>query len=360
MLDAGHRLPEDVVVTEGFRTSPTNTSRVVSPMRVFITGGSGMIGRRLARRLIERGDRPVVLSRTSDETRRKPPMRGIQVVGGDPTKEGPWQEEVDGSDAVVNLAGHNVFGGRWDAEFKQRIRDSRVHGADQIVGAIARARKRPGVLVQGSAIGYYGPRDDEILKEGSPPGSDFLAVVCRETEAAARPAEGLGVRLATIRTGVVLGQDEGALGVMVPIFKWLPGGAAPVGNGGHPYHMGRGRQWISWVHVDDIVGLFLLAIDNPAAGGPINGTAPNPVRNSEFSRELARVLHRPFLPFGPPDPLLRVALGEKAHVVTTGQRVLPGRAEELGYRFLYPELPAALDAVFAKPKPKPVAASHHH
>src|SRR4051794_18857381 len=138
-------------------------------MRVFITGGTGMIGRRLARRLKERGDQPVVLSRNSDEARRKPPMRGIQVVGGDPTKEGPWHEEVGGADAVVNLAGHNVFGGRWDAEFKRQIRDSRVQAADQIVGAIAKARKRPTVLVQGSAIGYYGPRDDEILKEGSPP-----------------------------------------------------------------------------------------------------------------------------------------------------------------------------------------------
>ena len=333
-------------------------------MRVFITGGSGMIGRRLARRLIERGDRPVVLSRDSDQARRKSSMRGIVVIKGDPTRAGPWQEEVDGSDAVVNLAGQNVFGGRWDAEFKRQILESRAHGAEQVVRAISLARKRPSVLVQGSAIGYYGPRDDEVLKEGSPPGTDFLATVCRETEAAARPVEALGVRLATIRTGVVLGLGEGALGVMTPIFKWLPGGAAPVGNGGHPYNPGRGRQWISWIHLDDIVGLFLLAIDNASARGPINGTAPNPARNTDFSRELARVLHRPFLPIGPPDLVLKVALGEKAHVVTTGQRVLPGRAEELGYHFLHPELPAALDAVFAKPKPEPKpaatpGASHH-
>src|SRR5260370_697140 len=188
-------------------------------MRVFITGGTGMIGRRLARRLKERGDQPGGLSRNSHQARPKP---------------------------AVPAAGGLLGGG-------------------------------PG--------------------------------------AAAKAAEGLGVRLSTIRTGVVLGPDEGALKVMVPIFKWLPGGAAPVGNGGHPYHPGRGRQWISWIHIEDIVGLFLLAIDNPAARGPINGTAPNPVRNNDFSRELARVLHRPFLPFGPPDSVLRVALGEKAHVV---------------------------------------------
>ncbi len=231
-----------------------------------------------------------------------------------------------------------------------------------MVRTIAKARKGPTTLVQGSAIGYYGPRHDEILKEGSPPGSDFLAVVCRELEDAARPVEGLGARLATVRTGVVLSRDEGALGMMTPIFKL--GGAAPVGNDGHPYRLGRGRQWISWIHLEDIVGLFLLALDNPAARGPINGTAPNPVRNADFSRELARVLHRPFLPFGPPDLLLRVALGEKAHVVTTGQRVLPGRAEELGYSFQFPDLPEALKAAFtvAKPEPRPLAASgaSHH
>ncbi|WP_435005785.1 TIGR01777 family oxidoreductase [Tundrisphaera lichenicola] len=333
-------------------------------MRVFITGGSGMIGRRLARRLIERGDQPVVLSRDSNQTRRKASMRGIAVIEGDPTKEGSWQEEIDGFDAVVNLAGQSIFGGRWDDEFKRQIRESRVLATDQLIKAISEARKRPGVFVQGSAIGYYGPRDDEILKEGSPPGTDFLAKVCRDVEAAARPVESLGVRLATIRTGVVLGQGEGALGVMVPIFKWLPGGAAPVGNGGHPYHPGKGRQWISWIHLEDIVGLFLLALDDASARGPINGTAPKPVRNCDFSKELARVLHRPFLPVGPPDIVLRAALGEKAQVVTTGQRVLPGRAEELGYSYLYPELPAALDSVFApeKPEPKPAAAhgaSHH-
>lgn len=333
-------------------------------MRVFITGGSGTIGRRLARRLKERGDQPIILSRNSDEARRKPSLRGLQVIGGDPSQAGPWQDEVDGSDAVVNLAGQNVFGGRWDAEFKRQIRDSRVLGADQVVLAIGKARKRPTVLVQGSAIGYYGPRDDEPIKEGSPPGTDFLAVVCRETEDAARAAEKLGARLVTIRTGVVLSKGEGALGVMEPIFKWLPGGAAPVGNGGHPYNLGKGRQWISWIHLEDIVGLFLLALDNPSARGPINGTGPNPVRNADFARELAKVLHRPFLPFGPPDLLLRVALGEKAHVVTTGQRVLPGRAEELGYPFLHPELAEALKSTFARPKPDPKpaeasGASHH-
>ncbi len=323
-------------------------------MRVFITGGTGMIGRRLVRKLIERGDTPIILSRKADETRRDPTLRGVNVVQGDPSKEGTWQEAVDGTDAVVNLAGQNVFSGRWNAEVKRQIRDSRVYGAEHVVDAIRSARARPGVLVQGSAIGYYGAHDDQDLTESSPSGSDFLAVVCRELEDAARQVEPLGVRLATIRTGVVLAKGEGALGVMAPIFKW--GGASPVGNGGHALGPGKGQQWMSWIHADDILGLFLMALDNPEARGPINGTAPNPARNVDFSKELAKVLHRPFLPIGPPDFLIELMLGEVAQAITRGQKVLPARALELGYRFQYPELPAALKAAFARAKAGPILA----
>jgi uncharacterized protein len=327
-------------------------------MRVFITGGTGMIGRRLVRRLSDRGDTPVILSRKSDETRRDPGLRGIQVVQGDPSKAGPWQAAVDGCDAVCNLAGQNVFGKRWTAEIKRRIRDSRVYGAEHVVAAIAKARQAPKILVQGSAIGYYGTHDDEELTESSPSGSDFLAVVCRELEEAASQVEPLGVRLATIRTGVVLAKGEGALAVMTPIFKL--GGATPVGNGGHPFRPATGRQWMSWIHADDILGIILLALDNPEARGPINGTAPNPARNVDFSRALAKVLRRPFIPFGPPDLALEVMLGEVAKAVTKGQKVLPVRAQQLGYRFAYPDLADALTAAFAKdsgdPEPEPVEA----
>ncbi len=319
-------------------------------MRVFLTGGTGMIGRRLVRRLRDRGDLPVLLSRKADEARRNPALRGIAVLQGDPARPGPWQDAVDGSDAVVNLAGHNVFAGRWNAEVKRQIRDSRVHGAENVVEAITKARQKPGVLVQASAIGFYGATGDEELTESSPSGADFLAVVCRELEDATRPAESAGVRLATIRTGVVLGRGEGALGAMVPIFQWLPGGAAPLGNGGHPFRPARGMQWISWIHIDDIVGLFLLALDHPEARGPINGTAPTPARNVEFSRLLARALHRPFLPIGPPDLALRLALGEVSQVVTTGQRVLPARALQLGYAFEHPDLAEALRSALKPPK----------
>ena len=156
------------------------------------------------------------------------------------------------------------------------------------MAAIAKAKNRPKVLVQASAIGYYGPHGDEELTEDSPSGADFMAVVCREWEEAAHPAEARDVRVARIRIGVVLAREAGALGVMTPIFRW--GAAAPIGSGGEPFKPGSGRQWMSWIHIDDIVGIFLLALDNPEARGPINGTAPHPVRNADFSKALARVL----------------------------------------------------------------------
>jgi len=324
-------------------------------MRVFLTGGTGLIGRELTKRLGDRGDQPVILSRQADKVRRDPGLRGVQVIQGDPTAPGGWDSAVDGCDAAINLAGHNLFDGRWNAEVKRTIRDSRVYGTENLVGAIARASIKPKVLVQASAIGYYGPTGDGELTESSPPGSDFMARVCREWEDAAAPVTNAGVRLATVRTGVVLAKGASALGVMTPLFKWLPGGAAPVGSGKSPFLPGSGQQWMSWIHLEDIVGLFLMALDRPEAEGPINGTAPKPVRNAEFSKALARVVHRPMLPFGPPDLMLSLVLGEVADVVTKGQRVLPAKAESLGYAFRHPEINEALRSLFAKAKAAPKA-----
>jgi uncharacterized protein (TIGR01777 family) len=331
-------------------------------MRVFITGGTGLIGRGLVKRLLERGDQAVVLSRQADQVRRRPEMRPVMVLQGDPAVAGAWDTAVDGCDAVINLAGHNLFADRWTPEVKRRIRDSRVYSTEHVVSAIAKAKKPPKVLVQASAIGFYGARDEEELTEDSPPGSDFMAVVSREWEAAAAAAGSLGVRLATLRTGVVMARGEGALGVMAPVFRWLPGGAAPVGGHGHPLRPAAGRQWMSWIHIDDIVGLFLLALDSPEARGPINGTAPNPVRNHEFGKALAKVLWRPFLPLGPPDLMMELILGEVAQVVTKGQKVMPARAQALGYTFRYPDLLPALQAIFARGRPAatPAAAPQAH
>jgi uncharacterized protein (TIGR01777 family) len=337
-------------------------------MRVFITGGSGLIGRYLVRRLVARGDQPLILSRRSDEIRRNPAIRGLSIVQGDPTAPGGWESAIDGCDAVVNLAGHNLFAERWNVQVKRKIRDSRVYSTENVVAAIGNAKAPPRVLVQASAIGYYGPRGDEELTEDAPSGSDLMATVCREWEEATRPAEAAGVRVARIRTGVVLARGEGALGVMTPIFRWLPLGSAPVGNGGSLLKPASGQQWMSWIHIDDIVDLFLLALDRAEAQGPINGTAPNPVRNAEFSKKLAHALWRPYIPLGPPDAMLELVLGEVAQVITRGQRVVPARARALGYSFRYPDLPSAYRNLFAPPlppEPKPrraatASGAHHH
>lgn len=317
-------------------------------MRVLVTGGSGLIGRRLVRRILETGGRPVVVSRRADALRREREARDYEVVQGDPTVAGRWQQAVDGCDAVVNLVGHNVFGERWTGEVKRKIRDSRVYSTDNVASAIASAKARPGVLVQASAVGCYGPTGDEELDESAPPGTDFLAVVCREWEDASAAVDALGVRRAVVRIGLVLAPGDGALKIMTPLFKLGPG--VPVGGDGG-LALARGRQWMSWIHVEDIVGVLHMALTNPDASGPINGVAPNPVRNADFSRALSNALWKPyapwrvFLPFGPPDLLLRLALGEVADVITKGQRVLPRRALELGYAFRHPDLAGALEAV---------------
>lgn len=316
-------------------------------MRVFITGGTGLIGRELVERLKERGDVPVVLSRDPVKSRKETLFRDVEFVEGDPSKKGPWQESFDGCDAVINLVGHDIFGERWNDEVKRKIRESRVLSTQNVVEAMQRAGSRPVVLVQGSAIGYYGSTGDAEVTETSPPGDGFMSDVCVEWEAAAAAAEALGTRVAIVRTGVVLSREGGALKVLTPVFKWLPGGAAPVGSSGAPLPA-RGRQWMSWIHHNDIVGLFLLALDHPDARGPINGTAPGVVRNAEFSRVLAKAVHRPFLPFGPPDFVLKLALGEVAQVVTGGQKVIPAKAESLGYPFRFPELRGAIEDLFGR------------
>jgi uncharacterized protein (TIGR01777 family) len=316
-------------------------------MRVFVTGGTGLIGGRLVRRLVDRGDHPVVLSRRADQARLRPSSAGSEIIQGDPSVPGGWEAAIEGCDAVVNLVGHNLFAQRWDREVKRTLRDSRVHATENVVAALRGAAVRPRVLVQASAIGYYGPCGDEVLTETSASGNDFMAAICRDWEAAAQPAAALGVRLATVRTGVVLARGAGMLGALEPVYKWIPFGAAPVGSGGR-LRPGRGQQWLSWIHLDDIAGIFLLALDNEQAAGPINGTSPQPVRHADFSRAMSRAVRRLFVPMGPPDFVLKTLLGEVAEVVTTGQRVLPAVAERLGYSFQFPALDRALAELFGR------------
>lgn len=299
-------------------------------MRVFVTGGTGLVGRRVVGRLRERGDDVVVLSRSA----------GAGTVTGDPTVAGPWLDVLAACDGVVHLAGEPITAHRWTTKFRQKVLDSRVLStkliAETLAKSPARADGSPRVLVSTSAVGYYGMFEDNSTEfvESDPPGSGFLADVCVAWEAATEPAAKAGVRVAIVRVGMVLAGDGGALPPLARPFRWYLGG--PVG---------AGRQWVSWVHVDDLAGLFVLALDRTDASGPINGTAPEPVTNWGFSRTLAAVLHRPCW-LRVPKVALRLALGTMAELATHGQRVIPVRAKELGYEFRYPLLESALrDAI---------------
>lgn len=301
-------------------------------MRVFITGGTGLIGTRIIKHLQGRGDHVVLLSRRADAVRDK--FGGCTIVAGDPTAPGPWQDAVPDCDGVIHLAGRNLFDRRWSAEFKQELIDTRVKGTEQVVAALQRKPTRADgsakVLVNASAIGYYGPHGDEELTEESAAGNDFLASLCIQWEKAAQGVEASGVRLAIVRIGVVLDKEGGALAKLLLPFKLGAGG--PVGNG---------KQWMSWIHHADLVGLFVHAFDQSAARGPLNGTAPNPVTNRDFGKALGRALHRPaFMPT--PAFALRLMLGEVADVVTTGQRVLPKRSLASGYSYKFLTLDGAL------------------
>lgn len=314
-------------------------------MRVFMTGGTGLIGTRLVRALRKRNDEVVVLSRRPDAWESVGP--DCKIVQGDPTVPGPWQDRIGDCDAVVNLAGAGIFDRRWAHEYKQLIRDSRMKSTANVVDALKKAGGTGKVLVNASAIGYYGPHGDEELDESSPPGRDFMAGVCVEWEAAAREAESAGARVAMIRTGIVHDSRGGALKQLLLPFKLGLGG--PVGMALRPKDWGR--QYWSWIHHADLTGIFLLALDHREASGPINGTAPHPVTNKEFARAFGKALGRPA--FAPTPALaLRLMLGEVAEVVTTGQRVLPRKALALGYQFQFPTIDAALADLFAHAKPR--------
>jgi uncharacterized protein len=299
-------------------------------MRVAVTGATGMLGSALVRALVERGDEVTALSRNA--------ARASEALGvpaqtwADPEAERAPLDALRGRDAVVHLLGE-VIAQRWSDETKREIRDSRVLSTRNLVAALGdlAAQERPRVLVSGSGAGWYGHRGDERVDESTAePGDDFLAQLSADWEAEARAAEELGVRVVLSRTGVVLSDSGGALEKMLPFFKAAIGG--PVAGG---------RQYVPWVHRDDVVGATMFAIDNEAMSGPMNVTAPEPVTNKELSRALGRVLRRPALA---PVPALAVKAlyGDMAQIVTTGQRAVPGRLTELGYSFKQPDLEPAL------------------
>ena len=298
-------------------------------MKILMSGASGLVGSAVASALSARGDRIIQLVRSSvKDTEREVlwnPQKGIDDTSA-----------LEGLDACIHLAGEPIAEGRWTEEKKRRIRESRVEGTRVLAGALARLKRKPSVLLSASAIGYYGDRGDELLTEESAPGDDFLAKVCREWEEATAEAAQAGIRVANMRFGVILSSKGGALQKMLTPFK--------LGVGGK---LGSGRQYMSWIAIDDVVGAILQLLGKEAVRGPVNVVAPNPATNSEFTRALGEALSRPTL-FPIPKFAVRLAFGEVADLaLLASQRVEPVRLKESGYVFKYPELTGALKHILS-------------
>jgi len=296
-------------------------------MRALVTGATGLVGRTLLSRLAS----PVVLSRDASKAAAGLRRDDVKIVAWDPQVEPAPVEAFDGVDAVFHLAGESVAQGRWTADKKARIRDSRVIGTRNLVTCLTRLARPPRVLISASAVGYYGDRGDEILNEAAGPGSDFLAEVSVAWEREALAASEAGIRVVNPRIGIVLSKHGGALPKMLTPFRL--GLGSPLGSG---------RQWMPWIHIDDLIGLLLMAAECEDLQGPLNATAPHPSTNREFTQALGRALHRPtFLP-AVPAAALRLTLGEFAGVLLASTRAIPFRAQAAGYAFEHPDLEGAL------------------
>jgi uncharacterized protein len=296
-------------------------------MKILVTGATGLIGRSLCRALTDDGHAVAAVSRSPVKPRG---LAVAEVFRWDPQNGRLPHAALDGVDAVVNLTGEPLDARRWSDQQKRLIRDSRIVTTRNLVEGLGSVDRKPAVLVSGSAVGFYGDRGDEQLEETSPAGHGFMSEVCEEWEREAARATELGVRVVQVRTGVVLSAEGGALKKMLAPFK--------LGLGGP---LGSGKQWFPWIHVKDIIGIFRHAVLTATLAGPVNGVAPEPVTNREFTRELGRAVHRPaFLPV--PEMALRVLMGEMSAVLFGSQRVVPKAALASGYEFHYPLLESAL------------------
>ena len=294
-------------------------------MKIFMTGGTGFVGKTLAPALVRSGQEVTILTRAAKEE-----ASGVSWVEGDPTQRGRWQDEVKEHEAVINLAGASIFT-RWTEEAKKMIRDSRMITTRRLVEALEGGRVK--TFFSTSAIGYYGFHGDETLSEETSPGGDFLALLAKDWEAEAKEAEKKGCRVVITRFGIVLGEKGGALGQMIPLFNKYLGGP-----------LGSGKQWFSWIHIEDLVRAYLFLLEHPEISGPVNFTAPNPVRNKELSQSLGKILRRPaFLPA--PGFMLRLVLGEFGSILLEGQKVIPRKLLQAGFQFQYPEIAPALGQV---------------
>jgi uncharacterized protein len=295
-------------------------------MKILITGASGFVGRRLVKHCADLGHRVTAVDLAPFPETLDPAC--LQTIQADTTRPGLWQDAVAECDAVVNLAGVNIFQ-RWSAHYKELIHDSRILTTRHLVNALP--AKTSAVLCSTSAVGYYGSRGDAILEEDAGPGSDFLARVCVDWEKEALQAESRGARVVIPRFGVVLAGNGGALAKMIPTYRLFVGG--PLGNG---------QQWFTWIHLQDLIQAMLFVIDKKEIKGPVNFCAPEPVRNRDFSTALATRLNRPSA-FRVPAFMLRLAAGELGNLVLNSQRAVPQKLEAAGYAFQYPSLASALE-----------------
>jgi hypothetical protein len=310
-------------------------------MKVVIAGGTGFLGAPLAEAYAEEGHEVLVLTRSLPSgVRRHDPgtgVPGITRVGWAPDgATGPWAAALAGVGAVINVAGEPLDRGRWSPQRKAVLRDSRILATRSLAAAIANASVAPGVFVSSSGVGYYGDTGDAPVTEATPPGSDFLAQLCEDWEAEARRAGSSGTRVVLLRSGIVLDRSAGALPRMTLPFRFFAGG--PIGSG---------RQYFSWIHRRDWVELVRWIVETAAVEGPVNATAPVPVTNRELARAIGRALHRPSL-LPVPGFALRIAVGELADSILTGQRALPERAQALGYHFRYPDIDQAFRGLFGE------------
>jgi uncharacterized protein (TIGR01777 family) len=301
-------------------------------MQILVTGSTGLVGSTLIPALTAEGHRVNCLVRSKSKL-------GIRDTYWDPTAGELYSPPLEGLDAVIHLAGENIAGGRWTAARKARIRDSRIQGTRLLSGSLAQLARPPKVFVSASAVGYYGDRADEVLTEQSPPGSNFLAGVCREWESATEPAAQHGIRVVILRLGVVLTPTGGALAKMLTPFRMGVGGI-----------IGSGKQYMSWIAIDDLVRIIIYMLKTDSLNGPTNAVAPNPVTNAEFTKTLGRVLRRPtVLPM--PAFAARLALGEMAdELLLASARVVPSKLLASGFVFRHPDLESALTDLLGKAK----------
>ena len=299
--------------------------------RIIITGATGLIGSAIAKKLIGRREEVIVFSRSPKEAKSKV-TGAYEYVKWNYDEVGDWVKSIENADAIIHLAGENVMSKRWNDDHKRKVLASRVDGTLNLVSAIEKAKRKPSVFVCASAIGYYDYSVDIIVDETSLPGTSFLSDVTNKWELAAAEVEKYGVRRVSIRIGIVLDKNDGALAKMITPFKFFVGGS-----------IGSGKQWMPWIHIDDIANLFIYAIDNNLSG-PLNGVASNPVRMKEFAKALGKVLNRPSL-FPVPEFLLQLVIGEGAEVILNGSKVLPNKTIEMGYKFEFIELESALKDV---------------